>query len=314
MDRMIRIVVITALAGATLWFGLSYGPAPGVRADIYMDLVSSYRSVPDLTDSRVVQRTGVTLLNGNKIYYRVSTSEKNMHQVLDEYQEAFTPKHFKLFARDRLPNLLEAAKVAPELPFFEFLMNQKRIVREESSQWGLVSFLDMGPEANQDWHAVFKRKLTSFAHTGRLGDLGIAKTVLAAPSPTGGPTTVIAYWTDPEFNVRDLQDQGEGDRPGKDVENFPRIQPTRRVLTFEQVDERLPFLMVMYETSLSSEQALSAYQSECVRMGWSARRQERAEGADGEILYLDRGSREVQLFARREGQKTLVLVNQRNRN
>jgi len=310
MNRFLRCVVIVLIAAVTVWFGLSYGPAPGVRADIYTDLASAYRSAPGLASGAHAERAGTTLLNGNRIYYRVSTSARPMHEVLDEYQEMFTPKQFQLFPHDRLPDMAAVIKVAPQLPFLEFLMNQKRIVREETGQWGMVSFLDMGEEANRDWHAVFKRKLEKFARSGRLGDLGVAKTVMAVPSAAGGLTTVISYWTDPDFNMRDLSDLGTGDHPGRDVADFPRIQPTRRLLTFEQADEKFPFMMVMYETTLSPDMALGAYDAESSRLGWHTRRQNDPQRG-GEVLFLNRGAAEAQILVRTESGKTLVLVDHR---
>ncbi|HEV2992574.1 MAG TPA: hypothetical protein VG759_29350 [Candidatus Angelobacter sp.] len=311
MNLMSRVIIIGGILGAMLWFGLSYGPAPSVRADIYMDLVSSYRSIPDLDDPRINQRTGVTLLNLNRLYYRVSGSKKPVHDVLDEYQETLTPKQFHLFSSERLPGLSNIAKVAPEVPFLEFLMNQKRIVREESPHWGMISFLDMGAEANRDWHVEFRKKTEAFAKSNRLGDLGVAKTVVAVPNAAGDFTTVIAYWTDPDFNLRNLRDDGVGDLPGKDIEGFPRIRPSRRLVTFEQVEDRLGFIFVVYETSLSPQQALTVYQQESERQGWTSKLRERPQGTGGTTLFLDRGRDEAQLFARRDGSRTLVLVNHR---
>ena len=311
MHTLTRIFIIAAMAAIAIWFGLSYGPMPGVRADIYMNLASNYRSIPDLERNRDPERVGITLLNANRIYYRISQSREPFHQVLDDYQKALTPTTFHLFSPEKLPNLPEIAKVAPELPFLEFLLNQKRIVREESSQWGLVSFLDMGPEANQDWHAVFRRKLEAFSRSGRLGDLGVAKTVVAVPNPVGNSTTVMSYWTDPDFNVRNLQDSGSGDLPGKDIEGFPRIQATRRLLTFEQLEERLGFVMVMYETPLTPEQAIAAYAKESRQQGWTDHEPEGGGKTGEQILFLDRGAAEAQLTARREGKKTVILVNYR---
>lgn len=314
MDRLLQIVIIGAILGAALWFGLSYGPAPSVRADIYMDLASAYGSIPDLNGDPAGQRTGVTLLNGNKLYYRVSRSKKSVHDVLNEYQQALTPKDFHLFSSEHLPNLPDIAKVAPEIPFLEFLMNQKRIVREESPHWGMISFLDMGPEANRDWHVVFQSKMKAFAKSGRLGDLGIAKTVVAVPNASGDFTSVMAYWTDPEFNLRNLQDSGTGDLPGKDIPGFPRIQPSRRLLTFEQVEDRMGFVLLMYETYLSPEQALIAYQQEAQRLGWTTRLPEPERAASGATLFLDRNHEEAQLYARRDGNKTVIIVNHRRTN
>ena len=314
MNQIARIIVIAGIFGAIVWFGLSYGPAPSVRADIYMDLASYYRAIPDLSDPRVSQRTGVTLLNLNRLYYRVSGSKKSIHEVLNEYQEALTPKEFHLFSSERLPGLSNVASIAREVPFLEFLVNQKRIVREESPQWGMVSFLDMGPEANRDWLHVFSEKAEAFAKSGRLGDLGIAKTVVAVPNAAGDFTTVLSYWTDPDFNLRNLQDSGAGDLPGKDIKDFPRIQPSRRLLTLEQVEDRMGFTFVMYETSLSAERALFSYQQESERQGWTSKLQEHAQGQDGTVLFLNRGRAEAQLFARRDGNRTLVLVNHRTVN
>ncbi|HEV3037082.1 MAG TPA: hypothetical protein VHA33_04780 [Candidatus Angelobacter sp.] len=314
MNHFVRVIIIAGIIGATLWFGLSYGPAPSVRADIYMDLVASYRSMPDLSEERVDQRTGVSLLNLNRLYYRVSRSRKSIHDVLNDYQKALTPKQFHLFSSERLPGLQNAASVAPEVPFLEFLMNQKRVVREESSHWGMVSFLDMGPEANHDWHAAFHTKMAAFAKSGRLGDLGVAKTVVAVPNAAGDFTTVLSYWTDPDFNLRNLHDSGVGDLPGKDIDGFPRIQPSRRLLTFEQVEDRLGFTFVVYEISLSPEQALTAYQQESERQGWTSKLRDRTSGAGGTALFLNRGHAEAQLFARRDGSRTLVLVNYRTIN
>ena len=309
MHRLLRATVIVLIALAAVWFGLRYGPAPSVRADIYMNLASSRGPLPDVADQDGGERNGVTLLNSNRLYYRISHTRKSVHRVLNDYQQSITPKSFRLFRQDKLPKVTDVARIAPELPFLEALMNNKRIVREESSRWGLVSFIDMGLDANEDWHAAFRRKVEAFARSGRLGDLGVARSVVAVANVASDSTTVISSWTDPDFNLRDFQDRGEGDLPGRDIDGMPRIQPTRRLLTFDQKEDRFSFMLVMYETPLTPDQALAAYSREAQRQGWTSTEQDRAERKDRTVLFLNRNDAEVQLFARRQGNKTIVLVN-----
>jgi hypothetical protein len=306
-----RIAVIVVIAAATVWFGITFGPVREVRADIYMNLASVYRENPDPPGKQGKQREGVTLMNSSKLHYRVSQSSQSVHQVLDDFEQAMTPKEFHLFSPKRFPEFQEVEKVAPQIPFLESLMQRTRFVRDESADWGYVSFLDLGPEANQDWHIQFKQKMAAFAKSRRLGDLGTARTVVAVPNPTSKSTTVMSYWTDPDFNLRDFEDHG-GDLPGADVEGLPRIDPLRRILTFDHVEDRLGFMLVMYETPLPPDAAVEAFERKAGGAGWGTRLWRDPQHKQGEILFLRRGSAEVQIFAHRERGRSYVMVSRRN--
>jgi hypothetical protein len=305
--------MILAVAAITAWFGITFGPVPGVRADIYMKLASTYEANPDPAGKLGKEREGITVMNSSKLHYKVFQSSQSIHEVLDSFEKSMVPTEFHLFGRDRFPALAHLDKVLPQMPFLESLMNHSRVVRDESAKWGYLSYLDLGPEANQDWHYQFKIKMTAFAKSRRLGDLGTARTVVAVPNPTSKSTTVMSYWTDPEFNLNDFEDRG-GDLPGEDVEGLPRIDPLRRLLTFNQVEGRLGFLLVMYDTPLPPEQAVEAFDRKAGAAGWSTRLWRDPEHKKGEILFLRRGQAEVQIFARRDHGRSNVMVSRRTLN
>jgi hypothetical protein len=304
-----RISMIALVVAVSFWYGISYGPVRGVKADIYMKLASTFSGNPDPAGNQPGAREGTTLMNSGKIHYRVYQSPKSLHEVLDGYEKALVPAEFHLIDRKRLPASFDADRALPQLPFLEALVNRSRVVRQESSTWGYLSYLDLGPEANQDWHAVFRKKAELFARTQRLGDLGTARTVVAVPNHSPeNRTTVMSYWTDPDFNLKDLVARGEGDAPGRDIDSLPRIKTLRRVLTFDQVEEKLGFLIVMYETPLPPAEVIEAFTVRARAGGWNARPwKDSAEP----VLFLERGGSEVTVFAHRQSGKTSVVTTQR---
>ncbi len=311
MALLRRIALTLAVAAATLWFGITFGPVREVRADIYMKLASVYGENPAPPGKLGKEREGVTLMNSSKLHYRVYQSSESVHQVLDSFEQSMTPKEFHLFDPKRYPELAQLDHVAPQLPFLEALANRTRFVRDESAQWGYASFLDLGPEANLDWQARFQQKMAAFAKSKRLGDLGTARTVVAVPNPTGKATTVMSYWTDPDFNLKDFEDHG-ADLPGTDVEGLPRIEPLRRMLTFDHEEDRLGFLLVMYVTTLAPEEAVAGFERKAREAGWEARLWRDPKSRSGPILFLRRGGAEVQIFAHREHGRCYVLASRRS--
>jgi hypothetical protein len=315
MRRIGQLVAIGSIAAVTVWFGLAYGPTPEVRADIYTNLASSYQSMVRLPSNVGAERNGLTLLNTNRVHYRVSFSRRSVHQVLDDYQDALTPKVFHFFPRRLFPASVNMAHSFPDLPLLEALVNRSRTIRVEQKQWGMFSFLDLGPEANQDWSRVFRKRMELMSKTRRLGDLGIAKTVVAFPSGTTGLTTSIAYWTDPDFDLAAFDPRSSGDLPGRDAQDLPRPASSRRLLTFDQTESGLSFLTVMYETSLSPEQAIETYTVAAAQSGWQAQPLKDEKGQtdpEKHVLFLKRGPIEAQLFAYRQKDQTQVLVNRRS--
>ena len=126
-------------------------------------------------------------MNSSKLYYHVFQSSKSVHEVLNDYDRAMVPRDLHTVSPSRFGASMDVSKFIPNLPFLEFLANRSRVVRDESTNWGYLSYLDLGAEANQDWHVQFKSKMVAFAKSKRLGDLGTARTVVRSltlpPSP-----------------------------------------------------------------------------------------------------------------------------------
>jgi hypothetical protein len=310
MNAFRRLALIVVVTAATVWFGVTFGPVHNVRADIYMKLASAYSGNPDAAGKQGAEREGVTLMNASKLHYRVYQSSVSVHDVLDSFQQSMAPKEFHVYSPKRLPAFAGLEKAAPQLPFLESLLSRSRFVRDESKDWGYASFLDLGPEANLDWHAEFKKKTLAYSKSGRLGDLGTARTIVAAANPVSKSTTVMSYWTDPEFNLKNFEDHG-GDMPGSDVEGLPRIEPLRRVLTFDHVEDRLGFLLVMYQTTLAPEAAIDAFESRARAAGWGGHASRDQKGRSDAILFLSREGVEVQIVAAPEKDGSAVLISRR---
>jgi hypothetical protein len=309
-----RLVPIAAVATATVWFGITYGPVRTVRADIYMKLASVYGENPEAAGRQGGVREGVTLMNSGKLHYRVYRSSASVHEVLDDFQRALAPKEFHLFSSAAFPVLSKSGPLASQLPFLENIMSRSRFMRDESGNWGYASFLDLGPEANRDWHIQFKKKMEVFLKTMRLGDLGAARSIVAVGNPAGKSTTVMSYWTDADFNLKNFDDRTAGDLPGADVEGLPRITPLRRLLTFDHVGDPLGFLLVMYETPLPPEAAVEGFRQSATGSGWTTRVAPDPRRKSAPVLFLNRGSAEVQIFAHREGGRSLIMVSRRSLN
>jgi hypothetical protein len=309
-----RIVPIAAVAAATVWFGITYGPVREVRADIYMKLAAVYGENPDPAGKQGTPREGVTLMNSSKMHYRVYQSSESVHAVLDDFQRSMAPKEFHLFSPSASPSFSRLGSFVPQLPFLAAVMSQSRFMRDESKHFGYASFLDLGPDVNQDWHVRFRDKMEKFSHTMRLGDLGTARTVIAVPNPVGKKTTVMSYWTDPEFNLRNFDSRTGGDLPGSDVEGLPRIAPLRRLLTFDHVEDALGFLLVMYETPLAPDTAIRAFEQGARGAGWGVQSAADPKDSSAPMLFLRHGDAEVQIYAHRERGRSSVMISRRNFN
>jgi len=311
MKTVRRVISITALGSTILWFGIVFGPAPEVRADIYMNLMSNYTTNGDATNEGTMERTGVTLMNLNRIHYRVFQSRRTVHDVLDGYQRTFAPKELHLFAADILPQMNELEKSSPIVPFLEGLVSRTRMKKEESPDWGYVTYFDMGPEVDNNWHMVFGKKMQKFRSGGRLGDLGIARTVVAARNPASPLTTVMSYETDPDFNLSNFEGDAAHDLPGRDIEDLPRISGLRRILTFDQVEDRLGFLMVMYETKTGARETLSRLTQAAGAAGWNTRTPSSASREQANVVFLKKDNAEIQIFARESRDKVNIIVSRR---
>ena len=113
----------------------------------------------------------------------------------------------------------------------------------------------------------FVTRLSAFAKTGELSQLGDARYVVARRDEKANRTQVLALWTEGRFNVLDMF-PSHGDAPGRDSSVVPRPPESVRVLSAD-ISER-PYALRMYDSAQPPQQILGYYAEAMKARGWSS--------------------------------------------
>jgi hypothetical protein len=203
--------------------------------------------------------THTVRFNGETMYLASAVSEQSKDALLDRFEEACRERSGGLFEEfERLPvaKKEELQRRAPNLWALRF-----GAVRREDDSEGFV--MCVAQRGGGGIHAVFDR-LTHFAHSGELSDLGDLRYAYVRATPTG-KSHVLTTFTEGPFNVYRVLGRG-GEPPGVDPPGAPRMPGTRRVLSVSS--DGAPYGVQSYQTDAAPEDVVAFYAGELPKLGW----------------------------------------------
>lgn len=133
--------------------------------------------------------------------------------------------------------------------------------RQEGQGEGVLACIDSGHPMSLE---QLTERLAAMQNTGDLAALGELRYVFARRS--GATTTLLVFWTDSSAPLLELFPPS-GDAPGRDPENVPRPEASRRILS--ATEHGAPYHLTLYKAGDQSPQALAGwYRAALEAGGW----------------------------------------------
>jgi hypothetical protein len=244
------------------------------------------------SDGRIAPFTKLRI-NGQPVQISSATTDLDYQVVLNRFEadcNAHADGMNAAFAN------LTAALAAPATPSGSPGVGTFKQIRQSTGV--VVCFAEGGPVDN----AALLARLSKFAKSGDLGDLGALRYVTATKTPAG-KTHVIGVWTDGSFNVKEAFPT-TGDAPGTDVETTVRPRDARRTLS--AAAEGAPYGVRNYVTRHTVSEVLAQFDADLPLSGWKAIPQI-SEGVS-DARAFSKGGIDLLVSARRAGDDTDVSI------
>ena len=270
LDKTWRLAAIACFAVAVFWFGHTNSPlAPPAQATVYQNLGSGFAGVPSVWELQVdpgaVQSAE---LNGNRIYYTVEDDWRSVGEVLDYYQDLYSGKPVDLRRKGMEYPDIEGMN-------WEAVMDEanlhatQRSIRQNNENWGVFGTLVLPDPGDPGFIDEMNARAEVFKKTGKISDLGEAKFVYAMRPPGSLSTTVMTGWPSHDFDVRDVQGDGQTDAPGLDPPDVPRMGGDVRLLSFSQERPEMAIYMAQYQVRQSEAGVLDFYSTHLPQYDWA---------------------------------------------
>ncbi len=236
-------------------------------------------------------------LNGEPINVASAMTDQPIKQVLDRFQTACEQGDLGLADQfKKLPATLKK-KVKAKLDHNGWHFG---IMRKESEDEGMVACLVQR-------HDVLKtpvaQRLSRFAATGDLGELGLLRYAYARRT-SSGRTHVVTSWTDGAFHVFNLAPVDGSEPPGSDAPHVGRPSGAKRLLSAEI--EGTPHSIRVYDCPSQADHVLSGFDKRLPGQGWKIMPFV-AEETPGARAYSRQGV-DMLVFATPDGDHSLVSI------
>ncbi|MFI5298018.1 MAG: hypothetical protein ACHREM_07965 [Polyangiales bacterium] len=221
-----------------------------------------------LTTNEAAGEVSTLRVNGEAIHVASATTSTPFGEIVDrlekacrEHADGLTPAFADL-----------AAAMQPGVALPALGGPGAGVVREVHGDKGLVFCFAAGrPEdpAGLSGSRDFVSRLQAFSRSADLGDVGRVRysTVRSVGTKDKPLTQVIAIWTDEHFSMRSAFPT-KGDAPGSDADHVVRLPDSRRLLT--AASDGAPYSVRAYEASMPIDRALSTFDTEMPKLGWTA--------------------------------------------
>lgn len=196
-------------------------------------------------------------MNGERMLLATASTTNSLDKVLDYYEQRCMSRDGAL--EQELLRVTGATRPGAA-PVDERLVDTT--IRHDTGRRGYVACLDMGADAISIGELT--QRLTAFADTGNLGEVGHLRYVYVTDEVT--TRHVVTFWTEESFNIARMLPK-TGDAPGRDVDALPRPAGSRRMLS--AWEDGQPQSLTVYAFAPQGEAALEAfYRRELPRRGW----------------------------------------------
>ena len=253
VQKGVRVGLIMSLVGGIFAFGHFMTPKPpDALAKWVYEGGQLLEGVPAHMQLRVNEGdVNEVYLNGNTMYYTQYSSDKDVGQLLDYYENLYKGDEHPL-ADDATKTALlkyvkdptDRAEHARRIQETERLLNERH-VRLEGQSWGAFATIVTGREGEADWATDMKARFQAYDASRRVGDLGDPKIVVAFDQ-AGGGSQYLNVWPDKEFDQRSLRPRKGQDAPGYDIEDIQRPRDSFRMVTFGQEQFGRDYSIIVY--------------------------------------------------------------------
>jgi len=205
--RLSRIFSIGLIIVAVGWFGHRFGNRPQVvEAKVFERLLQFTRSMPPYgfeDDSAAGPRK--TKFNGNTLHLTVTSSEDSLRQILDFYERQYPQQPAVDIDKKDLAEVMEKVdngelrdSLKTVLEYARGFTSHFRMERKTWALWG--AFEPHDPTLALSSVEYLDGLKLAFG-SGRLGELGIGRVVIALKEPAKTKTTILNIWTDRLFQT-----------------------------------------------------------------------------------------------------------------
>ncbi len=272
--KIFKVLLIIVVFIAIGWFGSRFGPSRNdAEAMIYEKLSSFTRAMPEyMFDEKETSKPRTIMVNGFTTHLTVGKSDDDIPKILDFYEKQYKAQPVLQISQDVLDlmkdekmkeNAREHNKIMKKLEQFQHV----RFLKKDYGFWATFEFHDPGLEIGSK---EYFDKLGKASESGRLGEIGTARIVIALRNKKTNKTKVINIWSDRDFNINNLEPDAFGDMPGKDLEEVPRFPGSKRLQSVQQENSATMDSLAMYEGGGTIGAQMAFYRSRMPASDWGA--------------------------------------------
>lgn len=248
----------TAVYAAVLTAVVTFAWARSVRGAIGEQTLQLGHELAKFGD--LLEGTHQVMLNGEALYVASAVTEQSMGQVLDRFDQECRTHSGGLQAEfDHLPANVQR-KLAEKAPAAWDL--RLGVLREERADE--ASILCLERREGTGMRDVVQR-LSDFARTGELGEVGDLRYVYARKTD-GGKVHVLSTFTEGRFNLYKVIGNAGVEQGGSDPPATPRPPNATRVWSAQLGGSM--FGVYLFDSTSAPEQILRFYDESLPARGW----------------------------------------------
>jgi hypothetical protein len=204
------------------------------------------------------------LLNGQPVYMTSTTTNDDVPSVLARYEKHCNENraHSTDLWQELADNNAKEHKIDPDSPAAQ-MAESGGTLRGGNGAEGTVLCFVRAPESKP----TLKEGLATLSETGELNAVGLVRYAYAKKTAKGG-SHVLAVWTHEKFNVKEFLPEGDKDVPGFDFPQLPRPEESTRMFSIHM--EGAPYGVNVYQSKVSPEKTVAAFDQKLTAEGWYA--------------------------------------------
>jgi hypothetical protein len=303
--KIIKILSIIIVFMGIAWFGTRFSPFHTMPAEakVYERFINFTRDMPNyLFYDDASAKPRKVIVNGNTTYLSVEKTPDDIKSVFDFYQRQIPPQPVKQIDVDSFKiddpkarrSLITANTLLKMLEPHQYI----RVERDDYGFFGKFEFNDPNlAVGSEEFFKAIKEKID----TGRIGELGVGRIVVAYKDRDQDETTIVKIWTDRDFDLNNMMPQLDGDIPGKDIDDVDRYPGDNRIVSLQQDNKKTFDRIAGYSGNGSVSGHILYFHSRLPAAGWTLH-------TDVEQVIRQQAKENV-LFYTRKGREVTIQVN-----
>lgn len=299
MRKFARITLIIIIGTVCVWGGLHISPSSNqVNAKVFDTLLSFAKGMPDyMFEQGESAEPRKIKVNGIQTYLKVQQSDDAIADILDFYADQYKPLQLDSKLMKAVEKIEGDPSVDKIVKAYQVLdcMRKSRQFRYEVENygfWGTFEFRDKNLKLGS---VEYLEKITEAIDSGQLGKIGTFRVTMALKRGENSSTRILNFWTDDDFDLKNLHPDAAGDMPGEDIENIPRFVGAVRHLSVAQENQQTLDRVVIYGAEGSAINHILYYHSMMANEGWQADssfEKNLKKPTNGNVMFYKRKGRE----------------------